>query len=220
MKNYLLDLFKTILLQVIAIVIIVWWITYATISWPSNAPNWETSWGLFQSYFSKIFDICPNGQALQWYDKNSGKKCISLNCITPTSWIHNWLTYSLASQSLAHGENITITSQNRSFWTSPANGNTSAKFTFSCNSGTTTLVSSANNLWSCATSWYIFNNNFSFPECISSCRWRYSFVIGSVWPLTLDIDTVQCTSALKNTIVYEVLENWRQWQKVATCICD
>ncbi len=78
MKNKILYFLSQLFLQILFILCLLWGFTYAAISWPNNGPNWEVSWWLFQSYFNKIFDTCPTGQVLQWYDKNSGKKCVLL----------------------------------------------------------------------------------------------------------------------------------------------
>ncbi len=107
------------------------------------------------------------GSCSSWYSFNnnySAPACSGNSCTTPTSGVHSGLTYTLTSQSVAHGSSVTVTSANRAFGTSPANGTTSAQFTYSCNAGVISLASTANNAGSCNTG-YTFNNNYSSPAC-------------------------------------------------------
>ncbi len=200
MNTVLKKIIRRTSLQFLSFWIILWWISYAAILWPSNAPNWENSWGTFETYFNKIFTSCPTGQVLQWYDKIIWKKCISLNCITPTSWVHSGLTYSLSSQNITHGNTVIIISSNRAFWNPPSHGNTSAKFTYSCNAGNISLISSENNSWSCSTSWYTFNNNYSSPECTST-----SYTECKIWAIVSNKD-------IRNYLWKEYTMCWAGWE--------
>lgn len=126
-----------------------------------------TSW---QPSNTSLHNVEPSNEECRFkcnswftYDIESNQ-CVWDNCITSTSWVHSGLMYSLASQSFTHGNSVTITSENRAFWTNPANGNTSANFTFSCNAWVISTLSTANNAWSC-NSWHVFNNNYSSPGC-------------------------------------------------------
>ena len=153
-----------------------------------------------------------------WYTYDLGSNtCVWNSCMTPTSGVHNGLTYTLTSQSVAHGASATVTSANRAFGTSPANGATSARFTYSCNAWALSLTSTANNAGSCITSWYTFNNNYSSPACTSPCNWKYHAVFGPVWTVTPNPNTTQCTYANNWTIAWEAPPGN---QKVATCTCN
>lgn len=143
--------------------------------------------------------------------------CWGNSCNTPTSGVHSGLTYTLTSQSLAHVSSVTVTSANRAFGVSPANGSTSAKFTFSCNAWVISLTSTANNAGACNTSGYTFNNNYSSPACTSPCNWQYHAVFGPVWPVSPNPNTTQCTYSNNWTIARETTS---PYQKVATCTCN
>ncbi|MBW7955017.1 hypothetical protein H3C61_04365, partial [Candidatus Gracilibacteria bacterium] len=150
------------------------------------------------------------------YDSGSNQ-CVGNSCSTPTSGIHAGLTYTLGSQTLSHGSSVTITSSNRAFGTSPANGVTSAKFTYSCNAGVVTQISTSNNAGSCSSGGYTFNGNYSSPSCSSPCNWQRYPVFGPTGIVTPNPDTTQCTYAINGTIAWEAPPGS---QKVATCICN
>ncbi len=56
MKQYIIKLFKNILLQIISLSIIIGMIAFAaTITWPTSAPSWGVSWWLFRTELDKIW---------------------------------------------------------------------------------------------------------------------------------------------------------------------
>lgn len=78
MKNFLLKFIKNIVLQIVSLIIIIWAVAFATISWPTNSPTWEVIGWKFQEYFDKIFNwSCPTWQAIAWYDSNKDPICIA-----------------------------------------------------------------------------------------------------------------------------------------------
>ncbi len=87
--------------------------------------------GVLSKTVSNTGGSCSSGYSFN--NNYTTPACNGNSCTTPTSAVHSTLTYSLTSQTLAHGGSVTITSANRAFGTSPANGTTSAKFTYSCN---------------------------------------------------------------------------------------
>ena len=55
MKQYIIKLFKNILIHIISIILAIGVIiAFATISWPTNTPSWESSWGKFASVLNNI----------------------------------------------------------------------------------------------------------------------------------------------------------------------
>ncbi len=90
MKIFLKKLFKSLLLQITAFIMLVWLLAFAAITWPTNNPSWSISWGKFMMYFNKmlvdtwtttdgtvkkalIWDklnnfTCPTWQFIKWFD--------------------------------------------------------------------------------------------------------------------------------------------------------
>jgi len=56
MKQFIIKLFKNIILQLLSLSILIWLVAFATISWPTWTPTWETAWWTFQANFNKIFN--------------------------------------------------------------------------------------------------------------------------------------------------------------------
>ena len=65
---------KNIWLSILS-VLVVSWVTYAAISFPSSSPAWETAWWVFMSYFNKIGTSCATWEYLNWYDSDLNKIC-------------------------------------------------------------------------------------------------------------------------------------------------
>ena len=134
---------------------------WATLTWvikPQNMLEFNTMTWTLSTLWYKLDIIW---QEILWnnYDvSNTATTVLNTLCTTPNTAIYWWLSYTLTSQSLLSWNSIVITSSDRAFWTNPANGVTSAKFTFRCNGGVITTTATASNAGSCSTPFYVFNN--------------------------------------------------------------
>lgn len=71
MNKYFKDLLRTTSIHAIAIMFLVWTFTvFATVTFPSSTPTWETAWGLFMSYFTKML-VNTNIATTDWTVKNA-----------------------------------------------------------------------------------------------------------------------------------------------------
>ncbi|MDD2907924.1 MAG: FISUMP domain-containing protein [Candidatus Gracilibacteria bacterium] len=75
MNKTLIKLGKNIVLQLVSFSILIGFVAFAAISWPSSTPTGETSGGKFASYFSKMLLGCPAGQVLKGFQSDGTRLC-------------------------------------------------------------------------------------------------------------------------------------------------
>jgi hypothetical protein len=74
MKNYIKKILKTMFLQFIILIILLWAVTFA-VTFPSSTPILETVWWKFIQYFNNMTWDCPNWKSISWFDTNLTKIC-------------------------------------------------------------------------------------------------------------------------------------------------
>lgn len=91
MKNTLLKIWKTILVQSISLSLIIWFVAYASINFPTSSPDGEPQWWLFMQYFNKI--LLDTWSTTNWMVKDSDKVdwLHANDIITAWWWIHSWV---------------------------------------------------------------------------------------------------------------------------------
>lgn len=120
MKKFIKLIAKNLAAQTIAFLLLVWFITFAAITWPSQTPAWETSWWKFQSYFNNLKWNCPSWQAVVWINNDFTKKCgdiIQIPTPTPINWVCNTSTRGWCSSWSVYWINNTTSCWTTATWT-------------------------------------------------------------------------------------------------------
>ncbi|MDD2907926.1 MAG: shufflon system plasmid conjugative transfer pilus tip adhesin PilV [Candidatus Gracilibacteria bacterium] len=193
MNKTLIKLGKNIVLQLVSFSILIGFVAFAAISWPSSTPTGETSGGKFASYFSKMLLGCPAGQVLKGFQSDGTRLCsqvgtseIANNAIDQTKVQNGYVDLS-SNQTIGGTKTFGVLASGKVQIIDVVTENTACSPNgLIAKDSTGLLLSCQSGLWKKASGssggfWSIEGAASCVPEKISSSNWRYKLGNGGYY---------------------------------------